>query len=154
MQNQQAQVQGQNQYQNQQQSGQFVSQNQHTNVQYPGSQQGGHQPNYPSQPSGGYVTPVQPTGSYGGQQTTQFVSQQTSNGVTQQTSHFQGQSGNQSVGPGPGTGPQNGSFQISSGHQSGGPGPTCVCQAWTKPQPGVQNDNPSQRNDENEKKPE
>ncbi|CAH0603545.1 unnamed protein product [Chrysodeixis includens] len=154
VQNQQSQVQGQNQYQNQQ-SGQFVSQNQQTNVHYQGAQQGGQQPNYPSQPSGGFVAPAQPTGSYGGQQTTQFVTQQTSTGgQVQQTSHFQGQSGNQSVGPGPATGPQNGSFQISSGHQSGGPGPTCVCQAWTKPQPGAQSDAPSQRNEESEKKPE
>ncbi|KAH9636186.1 hypothetical protein HF086_007138 [Spodoptera exigua] len=175
----QGQVQAQNQYQNQQ-SGQFVNQNQFASGNYqgaqpqpvnqPANQQVNYQPT--NQPSGGFV---QPTGSYGSHQSTNFGNQQTSFvGQTQatnnyvgnqpgqvpqstfvgqnfQSSQFQGQPGNQGA---PGfAGSNNGSYQMTSGgHPSGTPGPTCVCQAWTKPQNGVLNDNAAQRSEENDEK--
>ncbi|KAJ8729744.1 hypothetical protein PYW08_001325 [Mythimna loreyi] len=163
-QGQNGQVQVQNQFQNQQ-SGQYVNQNQFTNVNIQGSQQ-------VNQPSGSFVQP-QPTGSYGGsQQSSNFVGSQQSGsfvgqtqpshnyvgqtqpqgqvtrpsyvGQNHQSSQFQEQTGNGS----------NSGFQITTGHHSGAPGPSCVCQAWTKPQRGVLNDSGSQRSEEKVEKTE
>ncbi|XP_022820926.1 PIN+ prion protein RNQ1-like [Spodoptera litura] len=173
----QTQGQVQNQFQNQQ-AGQFGNQNQQiTSGNYQGAQPvnqpAGQQVNYQpvNQPSGGFV---QSTGSYGGHQSSNFGSQQSSFvGQTQpsnnyvgspqgqvpqstfvgqnvQSSHFQGQAGNGAPGF---AGSNNGSFQTTGGgHQVGTPGPTCVCQAWTKPQNGVLNDNGTQRSEEKDEK--
>lgn len=134
-----------------QQSNNFASNQQTQN--FAGSQ-GSH--NFASnQQSSNFVGQTQPTHNYvlGQNKPHGQVPQPVFVGQHQQTSQLQGQSGNQSFGPGP-SGSNNGGFQISTGHNSGAPGPTCVCQAWTKPQNGVLNDTPSQRSEEKAEKPE
>ncbi|KAL4705884.1 hypothetical protein ACJJTC_002765 [Scirpophaga incertulas] len=132
----------------------FQGQNQQSG--YGGQSQGQYQSGYPqnqgnqyqsqnqqptSYPSGQY----QPTGQYQGSQNQQTVNYQGSQG--QQVSNVQGpnQQASQNQASqfqlqGQGSSSmQSGGFQVSGGSQSGGPGPTCVCQAWTKPEPtGIQ----------------
>ncbi|CAG9784728.1 unnamed protein product [Diatraea saccharalis] len=130
------------------QSGQFQGGQYQQTGQYQGgqNQQTGQYQNSQNQQTGQYhATQNQQTGQYNGDQNQQsnFQGQNQSGnqgGMNQPNNQFQMQGqGSSST--------QSGGFQVSGGSQSGGPGPTCVCQAWTKPDPPVMHD-PTQKSQE------
>ena len=108
-------------------TGQTFTQGQAQQGQYQGTYQNQNQFNQPN--------------NFQNQQSNYYTQNQGSNQYQGSTSSFQGQT-SQAQGPGQGQGQAIGGngqftqgFLVSGQGNAGGQGPTCVCQAWTKPQP-------------------